>query len=154
MPPTSLLSTIAMLVLALLAGVATAYQPGLNARFADHAGARVWGGVANFSIGLLAISIVTLAMRPKVPSVDRLGAGPWWMWLGGVCGAFFVTLALILVPRIGAAAYLSAMIAGQLLASVVIDHYGHMGLAVREVSPGRIVGVLLVIAGMAAIRIF
>ena len=65
-----------------------------------------------------------------------------------------MTLALVLVPRVGAATYLSAMIAGQLLASVVIDHFGHMGLAVREITPGRVVGVVLVLAGMAAIRVF
>lgn len=144
---------VAYLVLALLAGVATAYQPGLNARFAEHAGARPWGGVANFSVGLLCMVLVIGAMRPALPSTERLGAGPWWMWLGGVCGAFFVTLALVLVPRIGAATYLSAMIAGQLIASVVIDHFGHMGLAVREITPGRVVGVVLVLAGMAAIKL-
>jgi transporter family-2 protein len=150
---TSALSMVAYLGLALLAGVATAYQPGLNARFAEHAGARVWGGVVNFSVGLAAMALVTLAMRPGMPAGERLSAGPWWMWLGGVCGAFFVTLALVLVPRIGAATYLSAMIAGQLVASVVIDHWGHMGLPVREVTPGRVIGVVLVFAGMAAIRL-
>lgn len=146
--------TVGYLALAIFAGVATAYQPGLNARFADHAGARVWGGLANFVVGLLAMTIVTAAMRPQVPSIEKLGAGPAWMWLGGVCGAFFVTLALIAVPRIGAASYLSAMIAGQLLASIIIDHYGHMGLLVREVTPGRVVGILLVFVGMALIRVF
>ncbi len=154
MPPSSLVNILIMLALAALAGIATAYQPGLNARLAEHAGARLWGGVANFGVGLLAMALVTLVMRPGAPSAERLGAGPWWMWLGGLCGAFFVTLALILVPRIGSAAYLSAMIAGQLVASVVIDHFGHMGLAVREVTPGRVVGILLVIAGMVAIRVF
>lgn len=154
MSQTSLFGMIAMLGLAALAGAATAYQPGINARFAEHAGARVWGGVANFSVGLLAMAIVTAAMRPGMPAAERIANGPWWMWLGGLCGAFFVTLALILVPKIGAATYLSAMIAGQLLASVVIDHFGHMGLAVREITPGRVVGILLVLAGMAAIRVF
>lgn len=147
-----LLMNIAMLALALLAGVTTAYQPGLNARFAEHAGAKVWGGVANFSIGLLAMLLVTLAFRPPAPSAAKLGAGPWWMWLGGLCGAFFVTLALILVPRIGAATYLTAMIAGQLLASIVIDHFGHMGLPVREITPGRCAGIALVFGGMAMVR--
>lgn len=145
---------IGYLALALLAGVATAYQPGINARFGDHAGARVWGSVANFGVGLLTIGLVTAFMRPGAPSTAGLSEGPWWMWTGGLCGAFFVTLALVLVPRIGAGAYMSAMIAGQLVASVIIDHGGHMGLAVREVTPGRIVGVVLVIAGMAAIKIF
>jgi len=148
----SLLSNLALLALALFAGVTTAYQPGLNARFADHAGAKVWGGVANFAIGLLAMAMVTLAFRAPTPAPSRLAEGPWWMWLGGLCGAFFVTLALILVPRIGAATYLSAMIAGQLLASVVIDHFGHMGLPIREVTPGRVLGLLLIFGGMGMVR--
>lgn len=153
MPRESLVNLVLPLALALLAGVAAAYQPGINARFADHAGARVWGGVANFVVGLIAMTAVTIVMRPTVPSAEHLAAGPWWMWLGGLCGAFFVTLAIILVPRVGAAAYLSAMIAGQLTASVIIDHFGHMGLPVREITPGRAVGVVLVLAGMAAIRL-
>lgn len=147
-----LLTNIALLGLALLAGVTTAYQPGLNARFAEHAGAKVWGGVANFSVGLLAMSLVTLAFRAQPPSPARLAAGPWWMWLGGLCGAFFVTLALILVPKIGAATYLTAMIAGQLLASVLIDHFGHMGLPVREITPGRVLGLVLIFGGMVMVR--
>lgn len=148
----SLLSNLAMLALALLAGVTTAYQPGLNARFAEHAGAKVWGGVANFAVGLLAMTIVAATFRAPPPAASRLGEGPWWMWLGGLCGAFFVTLALILVPRIGAATYLTAMIAGQLLASVVIDHFGHMGLPIREVTPGRVIGLLLIFGGMVMVR--
>ncbi|MBX3358266.1 MAG: DMT family transporter [Phycisphaeraceae bacterium] len=154
MPSPSLASLLLPLVLAMIAGVATAYQPGLNARFAASAGASVWGGVANFVVGLGAMVVVVAIMRPRLPASDRLAEGPWWMWLGGLCGAFFVTLAVILVPRIGAAAYLSAMIAGQLIASVVIDHFGHMGLTPRDLTPGRIVGVLLVLGGMAAIRAF
>lgn len=138
--------------LALLAGVTTAYQPGLNAKFADQAGGRVWGGVANFAIGLLAMTVVTCAMRATPPTPSKLGAGPWWMWLGGLCGAFFVTLALILVPKIGAATYLTAMISGQLVASVVIDHFGHMGLPIREVTPGRLLGLVLIFGGMLMVR--
>lgn len=105
MPNRSLVLQAVYLLLALAAGVATAFQPGINARFADHAGARAWGGVANFSVGLAAMLVVVAALRPGMPQASRLAEGPWWMWLGGACGAFFVTLALILVPRVGAATY-------------------------------------------------
>jgi transporter family-2 protein len=146
------LTNLGFIALALLAGVTTAYQPGLNARFADHAGGRVWGGVANFAVGLLAMAIITLSLRSTPPTPARLAAGPWWMWLGGLCGAFFVTLALILVPKIGAATYLTAMIAGQLIASVVIDHFGHLGLPVREATPGRVFGLVFIFGGMLMVR--
>lgn len=152
--PTNPLTAALYVVLALLAGAATAYQPGINAKFGEFAGSRVWGGVINFSVGLLAMLVVTAALRPGAPATARLSQGPAWLWVGGLCGAFFVTLALVLVPKMGAAAYLSTMIAGQLLASVVIDHFGHMGLPERAITPGRVAGVLLIAGGMALIRKF
>lgn len=143
---------LAYLALALLAGVATALQPAINAKFAHHAGAKVYGGVINFAVGLLAMLVVTAAFRPGVPRAESLGAGPWWMWAGGLCGAFFVTLALVLVPKVGAANYLAAMIVGQLIASMVLDHYGLLGLAVREISVQRVAGVALMLGGLVLIK--
>lgn len=144
------------LLLALAAGVATAFQPGVNARFADHAGHRVMGGVANFGVGFLAMLLAWLVAArfagAGTPSAARLAEGPWWMWCGGVLGAFFVTVAVIVTPRVGAANYLSALIAGQLLASLLIDHFGLMGLREVPISAGRVLGVVLILAGMACVK--
>ena len=138
--------------LAMLCGIATAYQPGINARFAEHAGSKIYGGVLNFAVGLAAMLAVALVMRAGVPDTQKLAQGPWWMWTGGLCGAFFVTLSLILVPKMGATSYLGAMLAGQFVASLIIDHYGHLGLAVQAVTPGKIVGVLLMVGGVVCVR--
>lgn len=145
-------TNLTLLALALIAGVAIAYQPGINARFADHAGSRIWGSVFSFAVGLAALVIVAIAMRAAPPSFAKLSQGPWWMWVGGFCGAFYVTIALMLVPRLGAATFLTATIAGQLLASLIIDHFGYVGLPTHAVSPGRVLGVLLVLAGMAMVK--
>lgn len=141
-------------LLAASAGLLTAYQPGLNAKFAAHAGARVYGGVINFAVGLCAMLAVLAVMRPEAPEPNQLSRGPWWMWVGGMCGAYFVTMALVLVPRMGAANYLAGMIAGQLIGSVVIDHFGQMGLAVQPFSIGRAAGILLILAGVLCVRMF
>lgn len=138
--------------LAMLCGIATAYQPGINARFAEHAGSKIHGGVLNFAVGLVAMVAVAVVMRAGLPDAGKLAQGPWWMWTGGLCGAFFVTLSLILVPKMGATSYLGAMLAGQFVASLIIDHYGHLGLAVREVSPGKVLGVVLMVAGVVCVR--
>lgn len=148
----TILAGVFFLLLAFLAGVATAYQPGINARFARQAGGSLWGGVANFAVGLVALSVLTLAARSTLPTPSRLASGPWWMWLGGLCGVFFVLLSIVLVPKVGTANYLVALVAGQLVASLVIDHFGHLGLAVREISAGRVLGVVLVFAGMLLVR--
>jgi transporter family-2 protein len=143
---------ISQVVLAVLCGVATAYQPGINARFAEHAGSKIHGGVLNFAVGLVAMVLVAVLMRAGTPDLQRLSQGPWWMWIGGLCGAFFVTLSLILVPKMGATSYLAAMLAGQFVASLIIDHFGHVGLPVQAVTPGKIIGVLLIIGGVVCVR--
>lgn len=154
--PESFQIAIFQIVLAVLCGIATAYQPGINRKFADYAGSAVYGGVLNFAVGLVAMITVTAVIstitRTPLPSVSKLATGPWWMWTGGLCGAFFVTLSLILVPKMGATSYLAAMLAGQFIASLIIDHFGHVGLAVHPIGMGKIVGVLLVCGGVVCIR--
>ncbi len=142
------------MVLALIAGVVTAIQPFINARFAAASGTRVHGSVANFAVGLVAMLAVSVLLRAPMPQAEKLAAAPWWSWLGGVCGAFFVTMAIMLVPKVGAANYLSAMIAGQLLASILIDHFGLLECPVNPITPGRVVGVILIGAGMLSIRLW
>lgn len=140
------------LLMALLAGVATAYQPGLNARFASHTPSRLYGALLNFVVGALAMSLITLLARAPAPTSAGLSAAPWWSYLGGTLGAFFVTTAVMLVPKMGNASYLAAMIAGQLMASVVIDHFGHMGLDQHPFTWGKAVGIALMLAGVLCIK--
>ena len=148
----ALLSSLFPLLLATLAGVATAYQPGVNARFAATVDSRMHAGVLSFGVGTLAMLVIALLVRAGIPSSERVGAAPWWSFTGGLLGTFFVLMAIILVPRIGTLNYLAAVIAGQLIASVIIDHCGHMGLTVREVSPGRVIGLVLVLVGVGCVR--
>lgn len=150
--PSNLGVLLGQLAMALLVGVVTAYQPGINARFADHTPSKLHGGVANFAVGLVGMLIVTAACRTGLPTTERLGAAPWWAWTGGLCGAFFVTMSLVLVPKMGTGNYLVGMIAGQLIGSMVIDHFGHLGLPVHGFTWGRAVGIVLVMAGVCCIK--
>lgn len=148
------LTLLLFLGLALLAGIATAFQPGVNAAFAAHTGSRWHGALVNFSVGLLTIVVVYTLLRVQLPTTDKLTSAPWWAWIGGVLGVFFVSMSILVVPRIGAVNYFAAIIAGQFIGSLIIDHLGLMGLSVHTVSPGRILGILLIIAGVACVRLF
>jgi transporter family-2 protein len=150
----STLMVLLFLGLAILAGVATSFQPGVNAAFASHTGSRWHGALVNFSVGLLTIVIICTLMRVHLPSTEKLSTAPWWAWIGGMLGVFFVTMSILVVPRIGAVNYFAALLAGQFVGSIIIDHFGLMGLSVHTISPGRIVGILLIGVGVACIRIF
>ncbi len=139
--------------LAMLVGLATAYQPGVNARFASATSSPIYGGLVNFGIGFLVVLVVALILRAPPPSPAKLAALPWWAWSGGLLGAFFVCMAILLIGRMGAANYFAAMIAGQFIGGMIIDHFGQVGLPAHPFSWGRAAGLALMGAGIAVIRL-
>ena len=147
------LTVLGQILLAMLVGLATSYQPGANAKFAAATSSPIYGGVINFGIGFGAVCLVALFLRVPAPSAAKLAALPWWAWSGGFLGAFFVCMAIILVGRMGTASYFAAMIAGQFIGSMIIDHFGHVGLPVHPFSWGRAGGLVLMAAGIVLIRL-
>ncbi|TIM69216.1 MAG: EamA-like transporter family protein, partial [Mesorhizobium sp.] len=78
----------------------------------------------------------------------------WLFVAGGMLGGFYVTLSTILTPRIGAAALMAFLVAGQLIAGMLVDRAGFLGVAVREVSLGRVAGAVLLLVGALLIRLY
>ena len=93
-----------------------------------------------------------VASRDPIPSASVMARIPPWWWLGGIFGAGFIGLAILLVPRIGATTFFALLITGQMLASLAFDHFGWFGLTERPVDPMRLAGVALLIAGVILIR--
>ena len=85
--------------------------------------------------------------------MDRLDGVPWWGWLGGLCGATYVTSVFVLIPEIGVAPTIGLTVAGQQLASVLVDRYGLLRLPRRAISPLRVAGVAALLLGVAAIQL-
>ena len=94
---------------------------------------------------------VVLQVRPDIAASRAL---PWYAWVGGLYGAIFVVAAAWGVPRLGVATTIILMVAGQLLLSVVLDHFGVMGMPKQPISLGRVAGIGLVIAGVLMVRRF
>ena len=86
--------------------------------------------------------------------MSELSSFPWWVWTGGLLGAFFVVSAILLVPRFGAATYLVLNLAGQMITALILDHYGLLGFPVQRISLLRVAGAILIIAGVIMIRRF
>jgi transporter family-2 protein len=94
------------------------------------------------------------ALRPQLPALGALAEAPWWVWAGGLLGSVFVTAAAAFAPRLGAATFISVTIAGQALVSVLLDHFGAVGFSERPVTPLRLLGALLLVAGVLMVRKF
>jgi transporter family-2 protein len=144
----------AYLLFAFAAGVVLPLQAGINAELAEWLGSPVRAAFVSFLVGtLLLIPAAALVFRP-LPSLGRLGAAPWWIWVGGALGAFYVAAAVVTAPKLGAATLIALVVAGQALASLVVDHFGWVGFEPKHISAGRLIGMALVGCGVALVRIF
>ncbi len=98
------------------------------------------------------MALLALALRDPLPSASAAARIPWWAWSGGLFGAIFVGLSIVLVPQLGAATFIALLVAGQMLASVTFDHFGWMGLTQRPLDLPRLIGVALLVGGVVLIR--
>ncbi|WP_455893959.1 DMT family transporter [Pseudomonas palmensis] len=140
------------LLVALLAGAAVPFQAGANAALGRLLGHPLWATLISLAVSVLMVLPALLLMRAPLPQLANLGQAPWWAWLGGVAGVAYITAALILTPRLGAAGFIVCVIAGQVLSSLIIDQWGLMGLPSRPVNGLRIAGVALIIVGMLVVQ--
>ncbi len=141
-------------MLGILAGALLAAQAPINAQLARGLGLPVAAAAISFFAGALVLGIVTLVVtRSQGISLDWKAPAAWLFVTGGLLGGGYVTIAVVVVPRVGAAALMAFLVAGQLLAGVVLDRIGFLGMAVREVSLGRLTGAGLLMAGALLIRL-
>jgi transporter family-2 protein len=142
------------LLFAVVAGAMIPFQAGINAQLAHWIESPVRAAFVSFVVGTVALFVISALLFKPLPSGSRLGGAPWWVWTGGLLGAFYVAGSIVAAPRLGATLLIGAVVAGQLVASLVVDQFGLVGFKVQHVSAGRVVGVLLVGAGVALVRIF
>ncbi|OBQ51869.1 DMT family transporter [Halodesulfovibrio spirochaetisodalis] len=141
-----------LMFLALCAGTFIPLQMGMNALLTLHwSKSAPLSSLFSFFLGTVALGILILVSRTPLPSLTSSTA-PWYAWIGGLLGAVIVTTLTYLAPRIGALAMMSLLICGQLLASIIFDHYGLVGYPLRPVTVMRIIGVVLLICGVYLIN--
>ncbi|MBH8605486.1 DMT family transporter [Thermoactinomyces sp. CICC 10522] len=142
------------IVLGLLGGSALSIQVGVNAQLRRWIGSSNLAAFISFMVGTIALLIYCLATHSPWKGFQRMHHAPWWVWLGGILGAFYICITIIAGPRIGAAAFIGLAITGQFLTSLIIDHFGLLGFQVHHLNPLRIVGAVLLIAGVVLIQKF
>jgi transporter family-2 protein len=133
-------------------GAGLSLQPLLNARVARLAGHAVHGALISVFVSTITLMLIVLIGRLGAPDLRTVSTAPPWTWTGGIIGAFVVLAALLSAPRLGVAATVALFIAGQLSASLLIDHWGVLGAPVHPIDLMRAIGVALLVAGVVLIR--
>jgi transporter family-2 protein len=129
-------------------GLAVAIQPSINARLAQKVGSYE-SSLISFAVGTVAMLVmVMIAGRGNLRNVADAS---WWELTGGLLGAYFVTMTIIVVPRLGSLAVMALIIAGQLTTAALLDQYGLFSLRQIPLTPVRGVGILLLCIGAGLI---
>ena len=132
----------------LLGGIGLSLQSAMNTRLKDATHSPVVSALISFAVGGAALAILALLGvlgRGRIPAFHSL---PAWAWLGGLMGAFYVTFVVLAVPRIGTALVVGASVLGQLGAALALDTFGWLGVPRLPLSPTRIAGAVLLLAGV------
>ena len=139
---------------ALLAGALITVQAGANSQLKQSLEAPMPALLVNYLLGFGAVLACALAGRVSWPALGKMAGAPWWAWLGGLAGAVYGVAAILLASQLGAATLMALVVTGQLLCSVLLDHFGWVGFEVHPAGWGRIIGCLLMAAGFALIARF
>jgi len=140
-----------LIALVVLAGAATGLQAPTNTLLTRVFGSPVGSALVSLTVGtlILAVAVLALGLRPNWSAARQL---PWYAWAGGAYGALFVSVAAFSAPRLGIGPTLILLVSGQLVAALLIDHFGGFGLARQPLTWMRVAGVALVVAGVVLVR--
>jgi transporter family-2 protein len=144
----------ALIGLGFICGTLIAAQGAINGRLAGGIGGPIQAAFISFTVGWIALLALNIALGHKVPNYGQAASIPPWAWIGGIIGAIMVTSSATAVPRIGVAAWVSAVIAGQLTAAVLYDQFGAFGQPIRPATPLRLLGIGFLVFGVYLVRRF
>jgi transporter family-2 protein len=133
-------------IVAVLVGAGLTFQVGMNATVHQALGSPIIATIVNFCIGLALLVVIAIAGGSRI-NPGSAATVPAWAWLGGLLGAAYVVGTTVAGPRLGAVALLALALAGQMLASLVVDHYGLVGFPRIPVTASRLLGTALLVAG-------
>jgi transporter family-2 protein len=135
----------------LLGGVFLASQAPINAALAKSLGDPVLAACISFGIGFVILAVLS-AVRGAWPSGSAMAAAPWWSWLGGLLGAFYVAVVIWGVPQLGVVSTVVALIFGQVAAALILDAVGAFGLPVQAITWQRLLAAGMILGGLVLSR--
>jgi transporter family-2 protein len=140
--------------LAIVAGMAMPTQATVNSKLAGYSGSPITAAFISFAVGTAVLFVYMILTGVPLGSLASSKDAPPVAWIGGFLGAFFVAVMVTVVPKIGVALAFSLAIGGQMLVTLLIDHFGWLGVEQKPINLHRVFGAALITVGVVLIRKF
>ncbi|MGL4424565.1 MAG: DMT family transporter [Gemmataceae bacterium] len=146
------MNSIYLVPFAVAAGACISLQAAANGRLGKNLADPLYAAIASLCLSFLTMVTMVLIVRPAPPSLELVRSQPWHNWIGGPLGVLIVMAGAMLAPRLGAAAFIACVVGGQLLSSMLFDHFAILGLPEQPITLGRVFGGVLVVLGVVCIK--
>lgn len=150
----SFINNYLFIFLAVLAGMAMPTQATVNSKLAGYVNSPISAAFISFAVGTVVLFVYMLLTGVPFSSLATAKDAPLVAWIGGFLGAFFVSVMAMIVPKIGVALSFSLAIGGQMLATLLIDHFGWLGVPEKPINLWRVLGAAMITVGVILIRKF
>ena len=141
------------IILAFLSGAFLPIQAGLNTKLGESGKSPIHASMISFIVGVLALALY-ITLTKQTFSWAGLKSAPIYAWVGGILGAFYVTVIILSFPKLGPGLTFGLVVAGQMVISALLEHFNILVAQPHPLSFMRIMGILLIIAGVIIIRRF
>ena len=142
------------LIITLAMGLLIPFQTAANSRLRQVVGPAYVSTLVSFSVSTLALLLVSLLLgSPLIPTSQMLAEAPWWSWFAGLVAVVTITIAIHLFKEIGPLQAVIIPMFSQLIFSLLIDHFGWFGANIIPLDAKRIIGSLLLVAGVTLVVI-
>jgi len=147
-----MITRLLLFFLVALGGAGLTLQMAWNSRLRTATGSPVLTTIISVFVTLLSLVLVWASGATNRGVIPEFNSLPRWAWFGGVFAGYYLVASLIAIPKIGAAVVFSLVIAGQLIAALVLDSTGAFGLARISLSTSRVLGAVLLLIGVILIQ--
>jgi len=147
------MNKILWIILAFLSGAFLPIQAGLNAKLGKAGNSAVYASLMSFVVGAVAL-VLYITLTKQTVSWSGIKEAPFYVWAGGLLGAFYVTVIILAFPQLGPGLTFGLVVAGQMVISVMLEHFNILVSQPQPVNLPRLLGVVMVVAGVIIIRKF
>ena len=146
------MQTFMFMAVVLLAGAMLPVQAGFNHKMGRAIASPEYASFISFFIGTIGLFVYLLFIKQDLGTVSQSISAPWYTWVAGILGAFYVTTIIIMTPRLGVALTFGLIVTGQMLLSILLDHFGLLGMPVRPINWLKVIGITCLIIGVIVLR--
>lgn len=129
-------------------GIAMSIQTAINTQLREFLYSPLQAALLSFFIGTILLAVMVFFQQVEKPSIELLSQIPWYLWLGGLLGVYAISMSLYTAPHLGFLSLSALIIFGQILTSMIVDHFGFLGADKTPINWQRLLGGVVIFIGV------